>query len=225
MHPSMNLLTTRPMMHGGSGMAAEKIDLSKAHKELFRMGKGPFLVKVPELKFLMVDGEGDPNGSQRFQAAVESLYGLAYSIKFISKAQPGGVDFKVMPLEGLWWASSGNPMTMGIRADWQWTLMIMVPDFLNEADLRSARTSLERKKPELELDMVRLETFEEGLSAQILHVGPYTTEGPTIEGLHEFIMEKGYEPHGKHHEIYMSDPRRTVTDAWKTLIRHPVRAL
>lgn len=99
------------------------------------------------------------------------------------------------------------------------------PRLLNEADLQPAKTSLEREKPELDLGMVRLETFEEGLSAQILHVGPYATEGPTIEGLHEFILEKGYEPHGKHHEIHMSDPRRTVPDAWKTLIRHPVRAL
>jgi hypothetical protein len=206
-------------------MAAEKTDLSKTYRDLFRKGKGPFLVKVPELKFLMMDGEGDPNGSQRFQAAVESFYGLAYSIKFTSKARPGGVDFKVMPLEGLWWARSGEPMTMGLRADWLWTMMIMVPDFLDEADLNAAKVSLGRKKPELDLGMVRLETFEEGLSAQILHVGPYSTEGPTIGRLHEFILEKGYEPHGKHHEVYMSDPKRTIPDAWKTLIRHPVRAL
>lgn len=204
-------------------MATEKVDLSKVHKELFRICKEPFLVKVPELKFLMVEGEGDPHGSQFFQAAVECLYGLAYSIKFTSKARPGGVDFKVMSLEGLWWARSGEPMTMGIRADWLWTMMIMVPDSLDEADLITAKVKLGRKRPELDLDMVRLETFEEGLSAQILHVGPYSTEGPTIERLHEFILEKGYKPHGKHHEIYMSDPRRTIPDAWKTLIRHPVR--
>jgi hypothetical protein len=200
----------------------EKIDLRKQLPHLWKASATkPVLVEVPALGFLMVDGEGDPNTSAAFQEAIEALYGLSYTLKFTSK-MGGGADWKVMGLEGLWWADGPEAFRTRRKDEWRWTLMVAQPDVVTAEMVEAAAETLRQKKNPAALDRVRLERFEEGLSAQILHVGPYSEEGPTIERLQAFIRDEGHEPAGKHHEIYLSDARRTAPEKLKTLLRHPV---
>jgi hypothetical protein len=200
----------------------EKIDLRKQLPHLWKASATkPVLVEVPALGFLMVDGEGDPNTSAAFQEAIEALYGLSYTLKFTSK-MGGGADWKVMGLEGLWWADGPEAFRTRRKDEWRWTLMVAQPDVVTAEMAEAAAETLRQKKNPAALDRVRLERFEEGLSAQILHVGPYSEEGPMIERLQAFIRDEGHEPAGKHHEIYLSDARRTAPEKLKTLLRHPV---
>jgi hypothetical protein len=188
-------------------------------KELYgASSKEPSLIEVPELQFLMVDGTGDPNQPGQFQDAIQALYSLSYGAKFMLKKE--GVEFRVSPLEGLWGSAGGlNPNK---KATWRWTAMIMQPAAVTPAVLEKVRADAMRKKPLPALSKVRLEAFREGLSAQIMHVGPYSAEAPTIVRLHEFIEKQGYRRAGKHHEIYLGDPRRSAPDRLKTLIRQPI---
>ncbi len=182
----------------------------------------PALVDVPALSFLMLDGSGDPNTSPEYQEAVQALYGLSYACKFALKKGPSGLDYAVMPLEGLWWAGDMAAFTAGARADWRWTMMIAQPEAVTPEFFQQVRDEAVRKKGLAVLAKVRLETFHEGLAAQIMHVGPFSAEGPTVERLHHFIDEQGYARTGKHHEIYLSDPRRSAPEKMKTVIRQPV---
>lgn len=199
----------------------QKIDLRKSLKHLY--GPSPkqvVEVEVPEARFLMVDGGGDPNGPA-YQGAVEALYSLAYTLKFASKKEQS-LDFTVMPLESLWWAAEMMAFTEADRDSWQWTAMIMQPDMVTQEDLEKARREVERKKGKLPaLSAVRLEAFAEGRAAQIMHVGPYAAEGPTIARIHDYLRERGFTLRGKHHEIYLGDPRRTAPEKLKTVIRQP----
>jgi hypothetical protein len=192
---------------------AAKVDLKKDRRDLYSPGKEPALIEVPPMQFLMVDGRGDPNAAPEYREAVGSLYGTAYRLKFSSKE--AGADFVVPPLEGLWWAADMDVFLEGARDAWQWTMMIAVPGIVDD-DLAAevARAS----------DPVRLDHYEEGRSAQVMHVGPYAAEAPTIERLHRYIEESGLERRGLHHEIYLSDPRRTAPERMRTVIRQPVAA-
>jgi hypothetical protein len=183
----------------------------------------PELVAVPQMSFLMIDGHGDPNTGQEYKDAIMVLYGLSYALKFALRKEVG-LDYRVGPLEGLFWAKDmaefGNR-----KADWSWTMMIAQPDALTPQRFATVREDVKRKKDLVGIDRVRLERFEEGLCAQILHIGPFSAEGPNIEKLHAFIRTHGYGFDGrkqKHHEIYMSDPTRTVPAKWKTIIRQAV---
>jgi hypothetical protein len=174
----------------------------------------------------MVDGHGDPNKVPEYQDAVEALYAVAYRLKFLSKKELGQ-DYVVPPLEGLWWAA--NMATFTNRRDkdaWDWTMMIMQPQWTLPEMVREAVTEVAKKGERPALAKLRLESYAEGLSVQILHLGAYEDEGPTLQRMHhEFIPQHGYEMSGKHHEIYLSDPRRTTPDKLKTVLRQPVREL
>ena len=198
-------------------------DLKKELRGLY--GPSPRVVErvdVPTLRFLKIDGQGDPNSSPAYAEAVEALFALSYALKFRAKKSPLEINYGVMPLEGLWWADDMSSFTTGDRSDWQWTMMIMQPDFLDGDLIEETRIAVAAKKNLPGLERVRLESFTEGLSAQTMHIGPFSAEGPTIERVHRFIEESGRELSGKHHEIYLSDIRKADPAKWRTVIRQPM---
>lgn len=200
-----------------------KIDLKKSLGELYAPKAGmPVMIQVPSMAFLMVDGRGDPNTSAAYQEAVQALFALSYAIKFSVKKGAQAIEYGVMPLEGLWWADDMSRFTTMGRSGWQWTMMIMQPSWVTAQTVNEVMAGVRRKKPLGALGLVRLETFEEGRCAQVLHVGPFTTEGATIEALHAFIAASGGTLRGKHHEIYLSDIQKADPSKWKTIIRQPV---
>ena len=200
-----------------------KIDYKKELKHLYRpSAKKVEAVDVPRMNFLMIDGEGDPSTSQEFKDAIGVLYPLSYTLKFMIKKGGIGVDYGVLPLEGLWWADDMSSFVDDRREHWQWTLMIMQPELVTEQMVQEANAQVLKKKNPVSLPLVRFESFEEGKVAQILHVGPFSEEGPSVEKVHAFIEESGSQRRGKHHEIYLSDIRRAAADNWKTIIRQPM---
>jgi hypothetical protein len=202
----------------------KKLDLKREWKELYGAKVGAIAaVDVPPLNYLMVDGEGDPNTSQAFQEAVEALYSLSYTLKFSLKKSPRAIDYGVMPLEGLWWADDPRAFHEADKSAWKWTAMIAQPEFIAAMEVDAALKEVRKKKNPAAIDRVRFETLGEGASAQVLHVGPFSAEGPTIQRMHNFIIEAGKQLHGKHHEIYLNDPRRTAPEKLKTILRQPMR--
>ena len=199
----------------------DKIDLRKQLKALYKATASPALVEVPPLSCLMIDGRGDPNSSPQFRQALEALYGLSYTMKFASK-KAGGPDWTVMGLEGLWWTGEGGNFRFDRKDLWRWTLLIVQPEVVTAKMLAQTAKELSAKKDNPAIAQVRLEKFHEGLCAQVLHVGPYSAEEPTIAALHQFITDQGCKLHGKHHEIYMSDARRVPPERLKTILRHPI---
>jgi len=199
-----------------------KVDLKKTLKHLYNpSAKVVSVVDVPPMNFLMIDGVGDPNVSPEYRQAMEALFSLSYALKFRVKKEIG-VDYVVMPLEGLWWTDDPSQFSMTNKAIWKWTAMIMQPEYVTYEFFEKALAEVKRKKGLPTLDRVRFETYHEGLSAQIMHIGPYAAEEPTIAKLHSFIRDNGYELNGKHHEIYLSDPRRTAPEKLKTVLRQPI---
>ncbi len=200
-----------------------KLDLKQPLKHLYQPTPKQFtVVDVPPMHFLLIDGAGDPNTSAEYKQAVEALYGLAYTLKFaVKKAQQ--IDYGVMPLEGLWWVPDMATFSVERKDEWLWTMMILQPDFITAEQVEAARAATARKKDLPALDKVRFDVFHEGLAVQILHVGPYAAEGPTLEQMHAFIQKNGWVISGKHHEIYLSDPIRTAPDKLKTVLRQPIR--
>jgi hypothetical protein len=197
-----------------------KLDLRRKYKGLYSPPADKVqVVEVPGLRFLMADGVGDPN-SKAFQEAVQTLYGLAYTTKFRLKKE--GMDYPVMALEGLWWTGkAAGVFDLQARDKWKWTLMIMQPDFVKPANVEaSSRDMRARGKPAGEY---RLEEFREGLAAQVMHVGPYSAERSTIEKMWSFIEAGGYSANGKHHEIYLGDPRRSAPSKLRTILRQPIK--
>lgn len=193
-------------------MTAPKVDLKRA-LDGYRAEAGRFdLVEIPDRRYLMVDGHGDPNTAPSYVAAIESLYPVAYRLKFASKRELGR-DYVVPPLEGLWWADDPRAFTSARdKSRWDWTLMVLVPDWIETAFAEAVG-----------LSGVRLETLSEGLCLQTLHVGPYDDEGPTLARLHEEVVpEQGLTLRGKHHEIYLSDARRVAPERLRTILRQPV---
>lgn len=187
-----------------------------------RPGEVRFM-ELPPRRAVMVDGEGAP-GPATFQPRMPGLYATAYGLRFALKRR--GVETKVRPLEGLWWTASGSttldPILGGDRDDWRWTLLIVLPDDATEDDVQSAVEGGRGRMDPSVAPLLRVERFEEGRVAQVLHLGPYAEERPTIERLHAAVAEAGLRLRGKHHEIYLGDPSRSRPDRLRTLIRHPV---
>jgi hypothetical protein len=201
----------------------KKLDLKKQWKPLYDAKPSAVAaVEVPPLSYLMVDGEGDPNISESYAQAIEALYALSYTLKFAIKKGSRAIDYGVMPLEGLWWADDPHVFHQTDKSGWKWTAMIAQPEFITQADVDAAIDEVRRKKNPAALDRVRFEKFFEGAAAQILYAGPYAAEGPAIQRMHEFIHHAGKQLRGKHHEIYLGDPRRTAPEKLKTILRQPM---
>lgn len=199
----------------------QEVDYKRELSELYRGSEEVSIVEVPPLSYLMVDGAGDPNTSAEFADAVETLYPFSYAVRGIVKEEQE-IESVVMPLEGLWWTDDMADFDVEEKSDWEWTVMIMQPEHVTGDVVDRAREDVREKKNPSALSKVRYETFDEGLSAQTLHVGPFSEEGPTVERLHDFIADNGYSRRGKHHEIYLSDMRRTDPERLRTIVRQPV---
>jgi hypothetical protein len=206
----------------------EKLDFKNTMKEFYKPSANKVsLVNVPELQFIMIDGKGSPGDSRDYIDAINSLYPIAFNLKFISKKELGK-DYTVPPLEGLWWAENMDDFYESNRENWMWTMMIMTPEWLTNKLFQEAMNNSREKKPELDQSIknVRLEKYCEGVSAQIMHIGPYANEHPTILKLHNFIKASNGKFDGhtqKHHEIYISDPRKAKPETMKTVIRQPFK--
>jgi len=201
----------------------KKINFKKDLKLLYGpSAREVVLVEVPPMNFLMIDGRGDPNTSKSYQEAVEALFSVSYAIKFKVK-KTLAIDYGVMPLEGLWWADDMAAFTAGDKANWNWTMMIMQPEFVSAAMVRDTIAEVKKKKDLPALALLRFEKFAEEKSAHILHVGPFSAEGPTVAKVHAFIASRGGKLSGKHHEIYISDIRKADPAKWRTVIRQPLR--
>jgi len=202
-----------------------KLDLKKQYREFYNpSSKQPSIVDVPEMQFLMIDGAGDPNTSVAYAEAIEALYAMSYALKFLSKATED-IDYVVMPLEGLWWTPDMAEFSVEDKSAWEWTAMIMQPEHITADHVSTATDDVRRKKGPAALDRIRFEPFTEGLSVQILYFGPYADEAPTIAGMHQFAVDNGYRLRDKHHEIYLSDARRTAPEKLRTVIRQPIEAV
>ena len=201
----------------------KKVNLKKEMKDLYGpSAKKISIVDVPQMNFLMIDGTGDPNISQPYQEAIEALYSVSYPLKFMAKKGELAIDYGVMPLEGLWWVDDMSRFTVEDKSDWKWTAMMMQPEFITAEAVSEAISQVSKKKQLPALADLRFEAYTEGTAAQILHLGPFSDEGPTVEQLHQFIEAEGYELSGRHHEIYLSDFRRTAPERLKTIIRQPM---
>lgn len=199
---------------------ATTLDLRRDHAALYRAGDVPELVTVPTLPCLMVDGAGDPNTAPEYGAAVATLYAVSYGLRAMAKAQ--GTVWTVMPLEGLWWADDPSSFLTGRRDQWRWTMLIVQPDLVTEEMVGDAVGQAVRKKKAPAADRLRLEVLDEGDALQVMHHGPYADEGPTIAALHAELAERGLGFRGAHHEVYLSDPRRSAPAAMRTILRQPV---
>ncbi|MDP2578867.1 GyrI-like domain-containing protein [Shimia thalassica] len=207
----------------------EKLDFKKADKAFYTGKAGVWdMLDVPAWSFIMMDGQGNPNGPS-YARALAALYPVAYAIKFASKAV--GNDYVVPPLEALWWAENPDAFTQNRRDEWQWTVMLRVPETVTrdafERGRGAAAAKLEKKKQDVSaISELRLATLSEGRCLQTLHIGPYTDEAPVLANLHDRVMpDLGVTFHGPHHEIYLSDPRRTDSQKLKTLLRQPVQPI
>lgn len=201
----------------------QKLDLKKAEPAQYSAPRGhPVTIDLPEESFLMLDGAGSPNEGTRFQESIGALYAVAYSLKFAMKKADASHDYVVMPLEALWWWDGPErSFRAAPEHEWRWTLMIRQPDFVTERDVAAAIEDAKLKVPLA--SGVRFGKYLEGRAMQILHLGPYKDEWPTIQRLHEGMRRAGYAPSGRHHEIYLGDPRRAKPENLKTIIRQAVR--
>ncbi|HJS19656.1 MAG TPA: GyrI-like domain-containing protein [Anaerolineales bacterium] len=208
------------------------LDLKKQYKNLYRpSAKKVETVQVPRLQFAMVDGAiekgSEPGKSPSFAEATQAIYSLSYTLKFmLKKRKTNAIDYPVMALEGLWWVEDGM-FDITIKDNWFYTLMIMQPEVITLQLFEEAREQVRKKKGDSEmLSKARLAHFEEGLCVQVMHIGPYATEPATIERMRAYMQEQALQdnvgPNGKHHEIYLSDPRKAAPDRMKTVLRHPV---
>lgn len=201
----------------------EKIDFKKEMKHLYQpSAKEVVQVDVPTMNYLMVDGEGDPNTSQAYSDAVEALFMVSYAVKFMIKKGALAIDYGVMPLEGLWWSDDMSKFSISEKSNWKWTAMIMQPSCVTPEMIEKAIADVRAKKNPAAISTVRFESVSEGKCAQILHVGPFSEEGPSVEKVHQFIDSR-CQRIGKHHEIYLSDIRKAAPSKWKTIIRQPMQ--
>lgn len=201
-----------------------KFDLKKELKDFYKpSAKEAKLIHLPKFQFLKVNGVNASTENPDFQNAIQALFSLSYKIKFFSKNEKG-LDYVVMPLEGLWWADDMEAFINGEKEKWRWTLMIMQPGHIDQEMLETAKNKSESKIAREILAQLVLEDFEEGWTAQILHIGPFAEEGPNIQKLHQLIHDQGGQFDGhkhKHHEIYLSDFRRVAPEKMKTILRQP----
>lgn len=209
----------------------EKIDYKKKLKELYQPESVPSIVDVPQMRFIAIDGKGNPNDENgEYQAAVQTLYSLSYAIKMMPKSgntPPDYFEYVVPPLEGLWWLADNDDFDYSSKSKFCWTSMIRQPEFVTEEVFRAACEITEKKKPQIDLSKARLVTFTEGLCVQCMHVGSFDDEPATIEKMKVFIAEHGLQSDlsetRRHHEIYLSDPRKVDIAKMKTVLRIPVR--
>ena len=211
------------------------LDLKKELKHLYQpSAKKPEILKVPKMQFAMIDGAiekgKEPGNSPGFAEATQALYSISYTLKFmLKKRKTNQIDFPVMALEGLWWVEDGF-FDITVKDNWFYTLMILQPDVITN-DIFAEGLELVRKKKgdSSALSGLRLANFEEGLSVQVMHIGPYATEPATIERMRAFALENGYRdrvgPNGIHHEIYLGDPRKSAPEKLKTVLRHPLEKI
>jgi hypothetical protein len=208
-------------------MRMEKLDLKKELKQFYApSAKQPMIVDVPALNYVMIDGQVEPGqtieNSPEFQQVMQALYGASYTLKFNSKLRKENpIDYGVMGLEGLWWSEAGE-FDISKQEGWRYTLMMLQPEHITPAMFAEALQQLCKKKPSPALDRLRFERFHEGLSVQIMHIGPYAAEPATLARMHAYAQEQGYHLRGKHHEIYLGDPRKGDPDKMKTVLRQPV---
>jgi hypothetical protein len=199
-----------------------KLDLKRQLRSLYKVtAKNVTEVDVPQMTFLMIDGKGDPNKAPEYAEAVAALYQLAYAIKFKIKKGKPAVDYGVMPLEGLWWVDDMRLFSVEDKSSWLWTMMILQPSFVSRGLVEEMRVDVANKKNPPALAKVRLAAYEEGPAAQSLQIGPYAAEGPTVAKVHEHIRRSGHALRGKHHEIYLKDPRKSAPEKLQTIIRQP----
>lgn len=202
----------------------KKIDYKKELKHLYNPSpKEPKIVDVPQMNFLMIDGKGNPNISQEYKNAIEALFSVSYTLKFMIKKGETSIDYGVMPLEGLWWVEDMSKFSVERKDEWLWTSMITQPELIRRELVIEAIEIVKKKGKLPAIDKLRFESFCEGKSAQIMHIGPFSEEGPTIEKLHNFIQEQNHALRDKHHEIYLSDIRKGDPKKWKTIIRQPIK--
>jgi hypothetical protein len=202
----------------------EKLDLIKQRKSLYAPSpKAPVIVDVPSFNFLMIDGHGDPNTSTDYAQALSALFTSSYTLKFDVK-KILGIDYHVMPLEGLWWAGDMNVFTdTPDKSSWDWTMMMVQPECVTPELFAAVGAQVAKKIGAGLLRRLRFESYQEGPSVQLMHIGPFAAEGPNIARMHAFAKEQGYVQSGKHHEIYLSDFRRTAPEKLKTVLRQPIR--
>ncbi len=208
-------------------MADNKLDYKKEYKDLYLPKEKPMFIKIPPINFIMVDGKGAPEGEE-YQSALQILYSLSFTIKMAkgSNRPDGYFEYVVPPLEGLWWVK-GDDFYSASRSEWLWTSMIRQPEFVTDSVFEWAVNESLKKKPGLEVKRARLQSFDEGTCVQIMHIGSYSDEKRSIDKILKYIDESGFvnltgSVH-KHHEIYLSDPKKTQTDKLKTVIRLPVK--
>ncbi len=200
----------------------DTFDIKKERKDLYAPRAGEFaLIDVPELWFLMVDGHGNPNTAPAYREAVEALYSVSYAVRFAAKKELGRVHV-VAPLEGLWWADDLDAFLTRSKDDWSWTMMIHQPDWITPELADAARATAAKKKELPALSRLRFERYHEGSSVQTLHIGSYDDEAPVIARMHEFAAAQGLTLRGKHHEIYLGDPRKVEAARLRTVLRQPV---
>ncbi len=200
----------------------DKIDLKKELKNLYNpSSKEVTVVDVPAMNFLLVNGEGAPTSAQ-YSEAIEALFSVSYTLKFMVKKDKG-IDYQVMPLESLWWVDDMTKFSADRKDEWKWTAMIMQPKYVTSDDVSLAVEQVKKKKNPAALSKVRFESFKEGLAAQIMYIGSFSDEGPTIAKIHVYIQNSGHELSGKHHEIYLNNPATTAPEKLKTIIRQPMK--
>jgi hypothetical protein len=201
-------------------VSLEKLDFKKELKPLYSpSAKKVSIVDVPNMTFLMINGEGAPL-SQHYADAIQTLYPLAYTLKFMIK-KTKNIDYTVLPLEGLWWTDDPTQFNINHKDHWKWTAMIMQPNHITQTDFKTALEQVKKKNLPA-IDKVRCELFHEGRAVQILHIGPYSTETTNIQKLHETIKSNGYQSSGKHHEIYLNNPNKTLPEKLKIILRQPI---
>ncbi|HMP39152.1 MAG TPA: GyrI-like domain-containing protein [Roseiflexaceae bacterium] len=199
------------------------VDLKKAQKWLYTpSAKEVAIVDVLPMQFLMVDGSGDPNSSSDYAAVVEALFTYAYALKFRVRAEQG-IDYGVLPLEGLWWTADMAQFSADRKGEWKWTMLIAQPEYVDAALVGRVREQVMKKVGAGMVARVRFDVYDEGRAAQIMYIGPYAAEAAAIARVHAFIAANGYVLHGKHHEIYLKDMRRTAPEKLATIIRQPCR--
>lgn len=203
------------------------IDYKKTEKDLYLPKSTPSVVNVPQMTFITVDGKGNPNTSAEYAAAVELLYGLSYAIKMGNKSV---LQYVVPPLEGLWSVGDdfkGGGAAISDKSKFVWTMMIRQPDFVTDDIFATAKDNLAKKKPNFDTSKGKLQTITEGLCVQVMHIGSYDDEPATVASLEDFAIKNGYaidiDDTRRHHEIYISDPRRVAPEKLKTVLRHPIR--
>ncbi len=202
----------------------KKLDYKKEFPDLYKPSlKTPIILKIPKMMFFMVDGTGDPNTSEEYKDVVQILYNISYTLKMkVIKKETPSKDYVVPPLEGLWYMPKMDEWSMEDKDKWQWTMMIRIPDFIKDVQIKKAMKILKETKNPIFFSKLRYEQYNEGTCVQIMYLGPYDEEPPTIKKMHQFAKENGYNLNGHHHEIYLSDPRRVEPERLKTVLRQPI---